>query len=171
LPGIAVVDDASSEPAVRGSRPSDNAYVVDFLPVGYLFHVGGFASVFNPDLIRRFDVYSAAWSPEYPNVVGAVFDLSLRSPRSDRIGGKVDISLLGANALVEGPIGDDKSFFFAARRSYFDLATKTVEDKEEGVTVTIPVYSDACAWTSARPQIASASPPKPIPKSFNANLF
>jgi TonB dependent receptor/TonB-dependent Receptor Plug Domain len=143
LPGIAVVDDASSEPAVRGSRPSDNAYVVDFLPVGYLFHVGGFASVFNPDLIRRFDVYSAAWSPEYPNVVGAVFDLSLRSPRSDRIGGKVDISLLGANALVEGPIGDDKSFFFAARRSYFDLATKTVEDKEEGVTVTIPVYSDA----------------------------
>jgi hypothetical protein len=143
LPGVAVGDDGSSEPAVRGARPSDNAYVVDFLPVGYLFHVGGFASVFNPDLIKRFDMFSAAWSPDYPNVVGAVFDLSLRSPRSDQLGGKVDISLLGANALVEGPIGEDKSFFLAARRSYFDVFAKTIEDKEEGLTVTIPVYSDA----------------------------
>jgi outer membrane receptor for ferrienterochelin and colicin len=143
LPGVAVVDDGSSEPAVRGSRPSDNAYVVDFLPVGYLFHLGGFASVFNPNLIRRFSMASAAWSPEYGNVVGAVFDINLRNPRSDRLGGQLDFSLLGANGLFEGPINDEISLFIAARRSWFDLVVNSVEDKEEGVTVTTPVYSDS----------------------------
>jgi TonB dependent receptor/TonB-dependent Receptor Plug Domain len=153
LPGVASADDSSSEPAVRGARPSDNQYLVDFLPVGYLFHVGGFASVFNADLIRRFDMYSAAWSPEYGDALGAVFDLSLRRPRTDRIGGKLDFSLLGATALIEGPLGDDKSFFLSARRSWFDLVAKTGEDKKEGLTFTTPVYTDTQGrflWTLNR---------------------
>ncbi len=143
LPGVAIVDDGISEPAVRGSRPSDNAYVVDFLPVGYLFHLGGFTSVLNADLIERFSMSSAAWTPEHASVVGAVFDVQLRRPRTDRLGGSLDLGLLGANALVEGPLGDDVSFFFAARRSWFDLVVSRIEDKEEGVTFTTPVYSDA----------------------------
>jgi TonB-dependent Receptor Plug Domain len=150
LPGVAAVNDASGEPAVRGARPNDNAYYVDFLPVGYLFHLGGFASVFSPDLIRRFDLATAAWSPEYGDVVGAVFDISLRNPRSDRLGGKLDFSLLGANVLFEGPLSDEISFFVAGRRSWFDVLVKTGEDKEEGITYTVPVYSDSqgrLLWT------------------------
>ncbi len=150
LPGVATGDDSSSEPAVRGARPSDNAYYVDFLPVGYLFHTGGFASVFNPNLIKRFSMASAAWSPEYGNVVGAVFDVQLRNPRTDRLGGQVDFSLLGANVLFEGPLSSEMSFFLAARRSWFDLVLKNGEDKDEGVSYTVPVYSDSqgrLLWT------------------------
>jgi len=150
LPGVTSADDASSEPAVRGARPSDNLYYVDFLPVGYLFHTGGFASVFNGDLIRRFDMVAAAWSPEYGDALGAVFDLSLRRPRSDRIGGKLDFSLLGGTVLVEGPLSDDVSFFVSGRRSWFDVVTKRVEDDEEGIAFTVPVYSDVqgrLLWT------------------------
>jgi hypothetical protein len=143
LPGVATVDDGSSEPAVRGSRPSDNAYYVDFLPVGYMFHTGGFTSVLNPNLIRRFSMASAAWSPEYGNVVGAVFDVNLRNPRTDRLGGELDLGLLGANVLLEGPISDRVSFFVAGRRSWFDLVARTGEDREEGITFTTPVYSDS----------------------------
>ncbi len=142
LPGVTSVSDASSEPAVRGARPSDNLYYVDFLPVGYLFHTGGFASVFNGDLIRRFDMYSAAWSPEYGDALGAVFDLSLRRPRSDRIGGKLDFSFVGGTLLVEGPLSSELSFFLSGRRSWFDLVVRQVEDEDEGVSFTMPVYSD-----------------------------
>lgn len=142
LPGIVVNDDSSSEPAVRGARPGDNAYLVDFLPVGYVFHVGGLTSVFHPDLVRRFDLSSAAFGAESPDVVGAVFDITLRDPRRDRLGGIVDVSFLGASALVESPLGERAAFFFAARRSYFDVFTKSVEDDEEGVRFTLPVYSD-----------------------------
>lgn len=150
LPGLTTVDDGSSAPAVRGARPEDNAYYVDFLPVGYLFHLGGFASTFNPELIRRFDLASAAWSPEYGDVVGAVFDISLRNPRSDRIGGKLDFSLLGGSVLAEGPINERLSFFIAGRRSWFDLVAKDAEDKDEGVSYTIPVFHDSqgrLLWT------------------------
>lgn len=143
LPGVTSIDDASSEPAVRGSRPGDNAYYVDFLPVGYLFHTGGLASVFNPALIRRFSMASAAWGPEYGNVVGAVFDVELRRPRTDRLGGQADFSLLGGSLLAEGPLGEGLSFFVAGRRSWFDLVSKSGEDKEEGVRFQTPVYSDS----------------------------
>jgi hypothetical protein len=143
LPGVAQVDDGSAEPAVRGARPQDNLYYVDFLPVGNLFHLGGFTSVLNADLIRRFDMYSAAWGPEYGDALGAIFDVSLRRPRTDRIGGTLDFSLLGGSVLVEGPLSEEVSFFLSARRSWFDVVVKQTEDKEEGATLTTPVYSDS----------------------------
>lgn len=142
LPGVASTDDGSAAPALRGAGPSDNAYYVDFLPVGYLYHVGGLTSIFNGDLIRRFDMYSTAWSPEYGDVLGAVFDISLRRPREDKIGGKIETSLLGSSLLVEGPIKQDVSFFLAGRRSFLDLLAKTGQDNNSGATYTMPVYSD-----------------------------
>jgi outer membrane receptor protein involved in Fe transport len=142
LPGIAANNDGDGGAAVRGARPSDNAYYVDFLPVGYLFHMGGFVSVFNPDLVRRFDVYSAAWSPQYGNVVGGVFDASLRNPRTDRIGGKIRTGALAANVLVEGPLSENMSFFLSARRSVIDLFVKEIKDEKAGTSFTFPSYSD-----------------------------
>ena len=101
LPGV--VSSNSGRPAVRGSGPQDNAYYVDDLPIGKIFHVGGI-SVFNADLIRDFNLYSAAFPPHYGNVTGAVIDVALREPRRDKLGGKVNVNLLGADALIEAPI-------------------------------------------------------------------
>ena len=139
LPGVASVD-GSSAPAVRGSGPGDNLYYVDGLQVGKLFHFGS-VSVFNADLIQDFNLYSAAFSPHYGDITGAVIDVALRAPRKDRLGGKVEVNLMGANFLVEGPRTEDQSFYFAARRSYADLLIKQVET-EKGVTVMIPNYWD-----------------------------
>lgn len=142
LPGIASNNDGNSGAAVRGARPSDNAYYVDFLPVGYLFHMGGFVSVFNADLIRRFDLYSAAWSPQYGDVVGGVFDASLRNPRTDRVGGKIRTGALDASVLLEGPLSENTSFFLSARRSLIDLFVKEIKDEKAGTSFTFPSYSD-----------------------------
>lgn len=142
LPGIAVNNDGDGGAAVRGARPSDNAYYVDALPVGYLFHMGGFVSVMNADLIRRFDLYSAAWSPQYGDVVGGVFDISLRNPRTDRIGGKVSAGVLTSSVLLEGPLSENTSFFLSARRSVIDLFMKEVKDEKAGSSFTFPSYND-----------------------------
>ena len=138
LPGVASVD-GSSAPAVRGSGPGDNLYYVDGIRIGKLFHYGSI-SVFNADLIEDFNLYSAAFSPHYGNVTGAIIDVALREPRKDRVGGKVNVNLMGADFLVEGPRNQEQSFYFAARRSYIDLLLKQIEDK--GVTVQIPNYWD-----------------------------
>lgn len=142
LPGVAVARDASSEPAIRGSGPGDNAYYVDALPVGYLFHVGGYVSVLHADLVDDFNLYSAAFGPEYADVSGAVLDVALRDPRTDRLGGKINVSLLGADFLAEGPVAPNQSFYFAARRSYFDLVADSVKNSDTGVTVEVPRYHD-----------------------------
>lgn len=142
LPGVAVADDSSSAPAVRGSRPDDNLYYVDFLPVGYLFHMGGLVSTLHSDLVRQFELYSAAFGPEYGDAIGAVLDVTLRNPRTDRLGGVLNVSLLGADALIEGPINEKQSFYFAVKRSYIDLLLDTVEDEDSGVIVSVPRYWD-----------------------------
>lgn len=139
LPGVAMSNSGGSAPAVRGSGPGDNFYYADAIPVGKVFHFGGL-SVFNGDLIESFNLYSAAFAPYYDNVTGAILDISLRNPRTDRLGGKINISLTGADFLVEGPASDNQSFYFAARRSYFDLLIHSVERK--GVTLQIPNYWD-----------------------------
>lgn len=72
--------------------------------------------------------------------ITAVIDVALREPRKDRLGGKVNVSLMGADFLVEGPRTEDQSFYVAARRSYIDLFVKKVEQK--GVTLQIPNYWD-----------------------------
>jgi hypothetical protein len=137
LPGV--VAGRGGQPAVRGSGPGDNAYYVDDLPTGNVFHFGGI-SVFNADLLKDFNLYSAAFAPHYADVTGAIIDVALREPRTDRMGGKVNVNLLGADALIEGPINENQSFYFAARRSYIDLFLKQVE--QDGITIQIPNYSD-----------------------------
>ncbi|MDP1634799.1 MAG: TonB-dependent receptor [Gallionellaceae bacterium] len=138
LPGVVTVN-GSSAPAVRGSGPGDNVYYVDSLYAGKLFHYGAI-SVFNADLIEDFNLYGAAFGPHYADVTGAVIDVALREPRKDRLGGKVNVNLMGADFLIEGPRNASQSFYFAARRSYIDLLVKEVE--KDGVTVQIPNYWD-----------------------------
>jgi hypothetical protein len=139
LPGVATSNSGGSAPAVRGSGPGENFYYADSIPVGKIFHFGGL-SVFNGDLIDNFNLYSAAFAPYYDNVTGAILDITLRNPRTDRLGGKVNISLTGADFLIEGPASESQSFYFAARRSYFDLLLRSIERK--GVTLQIPNYWD-----------------------------
>ena len=144
LPGVAVVNDGAIAPAIRGSRPEDNIYYVDGIPAGRLFHVGGLISTLYPDLVSRFDLYSAAFGAQFGNATGAVIDVALRRPRTDRIGGEIDVSLLSGNVLIEGPIAPNHSFYFGAKRSYIDLFVKQAPkgDSDDGVIVQIPKYYD-----------------------------
>lgn len=142
LPGITTMNDGGSNPAIRGSNPESNFYYVDFMPVGYLFHMGGLVSVVNADLVHDFNIYSAAFGPEFFDVTGGVIDVKLRDPRQDRLVRKLNMSMLEADGLIEGPVSENKSFYLAARRSYFDLFVRNLKE-EDGVTVTqFPNYYD-----------------------------
>jgi len=144
LPGITTANDASSAPAIRGTGPQDNFYYADFMPVGYLFHMGGMVSVFNADLVDDFNIYASAFGPEFTDVTGAIIDVKLRDPRTDRLGVKLNISTLEADALIEGPVSETQSFYVGARRSYIDLLLRGKDlGTKDGVTITqFPEYND-----------------------------
>lgn len=142
LPGVAMGNDASGAPAIRGSSPEDNLYYVDGVPVGYLFHMGGLVSVLPASIVDSFNLYAAAFGPEYDDATGAVIDVALRAPRTDRPGGKINLSLVGVDGVMEGPVTPHQSVMFSARRSYFDILLGTIEDKDKGEKIAIPRYFD-----------------------------
>lgn len=144
LPGLAFTSDDDFEPAVRGSRPDDNYFQVDSLPVDYLFHAGGLISVFNADLVESFSIYPSAYGPEFGGVTGGAFDVKLRDPETDRFHTKLDISILQSGVLVEGPVTENQSFYLAGRLSYLDLivADQIEGDEEDIELVQFPKYHD-----------------------------
>ncbi len=143
LPGVTSADDGDATVAIRGSSPEDNGYYVDFLNVGYLFHFFPMMSVLRSDLVESFDLYAAGFGPEYGEYIGAVIDVKQREPREDRLGGSVNISILEAGMLLEGPVTENSSFYVAGRRSYVDKILPKSFFEDDGVeAVEIPVFSD-----------------------------
>lgn len=151
LPGVVATSDSEAAPAIRGSRPGDNLYYIDFLPVGYVFHMGGYLSTVHSELVQQFEMHTGAFGPEFGDVNGGIVDIRLRAPRKDRTGGKLSTGLLGADLLVEGPVSPSQSFYFAAKQSYMDLLIrKPQKDEDSGVIYNMPRFSDYQArylWT------------------------
>ncbi|MBT9493476.1 MAG: TonB-dependent receptor [Paucibacter sp.] len=151
LPGVVATSDSNAAPAIRGSRPDDNAYYIDFLPVGYVYHLGGYLSTVHPELVKQFELYTGAFGPEFDDVHGGIVDITLRQPRSDRLGGQLRVGALGADVLVEGPVNENQSFYFAAKKSYIDLLIRGKQtDKDSGVIYTMPKFHDYQAKYSWR---------------------
>ncbi|MBX2884572.1 MAG: TonB-dependent receptor [Granulosicoccus sp.] len=143
IPGMAFTEDESALPAVRGSRPDDNYFQTDFVPTGYLFHAGGAISVYNPSLVKSFSIYPSAYGAEFFGVTGGVFDVELRDPKSDRFHATVDLSFLHAGALIEGPVGNNQSFYLGGRFSLLDIFVEGQLPEEDGVQFTqFPRYTD-----------------------------
>ena len=134
LPGIVQSEEAGGAPAVRGSGPDDNAFLIDFLPASYVFHDFGF-SIFNENLLRDFGVKTAGFGSRYGKATGAVFDVALREPRQQPWEYTVDLSFLRVGALAEGQITDSQSFYISARESMIHLLLKLradeIEDEED----------------------------------------
>ncbi len=146
LPGVLFASDDGAEPAVRGSAPEDNIFLVDGLPVDNIYHPFGF-SVFNKHVVGDFNLLPAAYPAKYNAATGAVFDVRLREPRQQPVRYTLDYSFLRAGVMSEGTISKNQAFYFSYRRSlldiYFDAADLNDEGEDDGTTINkIPDMSD-----------------------------
>ncbi len=149
LPGVLFAEDDGGEPAVRGSAPEDNIFLVDGLPVTHIYHPFGF-SVFNKHVIGDFSLLPAAYPAQYNAATGAVFDITLRDPRKQAMTYTLDYSLLRTGALMEGQIAENQAIYLSYRRSlidvYFDADDLNEDDgseDDEGINIiNIPKMSD-----------------------------
>lgn len=144
LPGVTFGSDFDRAPAVRGSAPGDNQFLIDNIPVSYIFHIYG-NSIFNANLIHKFELYPANFASRYGNASGAIIDVSLRDPAPKPLSLILDWSLLYTGVLVEGRLSEQQSAFFSYRRSLVDkfYSEEDASDDEEGIRLdNIPVSSD-----------------------------
>ncbi len=121
LPGVVADPDLMATFFVRGGGPEEVIYYLDGVPLSSPFHLGGFATVFNPMLISAAEFYAGGTPARYEPSLSGVLEVKYLSGETNRLKVQVDVSAHTAKALVNAPTGiDGLSFLVSARRSYFE---------------------------------------------------
>jgi len=131
LPGIISTGDQGGQLYVRGGTPVQNMLLLDGTILFNPFHSIGIFSVFDMDIMSSADVYTAGFGAEFGGRISSVMDIKTRDGNKKRVAGKVDLSNIGAQLLLEGPLlklKDDRktsiSFILSGKGSYLEQASK-----------------------------------------------
>ena len=141
LPGVTFSTGRNAEPAVRGSSPDDNLYIIDFMPVANIFHFDG-SSLLNDNVIQDFKLEAAAFDAQYNNATGAVIEANSRAPYTDRKQAVIDFSFLKAGILLETPITKNSAAYLSVRQSLIHFYIENLLDDEDFEFTTVPEYYD-----------------------------
>ena len=92
------------------------------MPLSNPFHLGGFASLYNPMLIETAEFYAGGTPARYEPALSGVLEVRYVTGETTGLKAQVDVSMHTAKALVNTPTGvEGLSVLLAARRSYFEL--------------------------------------------------
>lgn len=133
LPGVVFTGDQGGQLYIRGGLPVQNKVLLDGLIVYNPFHSIGLFSVFDNDIMKNADVYSAGFGAEYGGRTSSIMDITTRDGNKKRVSGKVSASTFGAKATLEGPfkkLKDDgntsASYIISAKHSYLPQTSKAL---------------------------------------------
>ena len=120
LPGAARSPFGSGLLIIRGANPEDSAVYVDGIRIPIIYHLGGFVSVLNADLIDSVDYLPGSYGVKYGRSLGGVVDVKTKEefPEQNQLSWSTDI--LDSGGLVQGRVGD-WGVAAAGRRSYIDV--------------------------------------------------
>ncbi|MGZ4038408.1 MAG: TonB-dependent receptor, partial [Bacteroidia bacterium] len=133
LPGVVFTGDQGGQLYIRGGLPVQNKVLLDGMIIYNPFHSIGLFSVFDNDIMKNADVYSAGFGAEYGGRTSSVMDVTTRDGNKKHLGGKVSASTFGAKVLLEGPLAKLKedgkgssSFIISAKQSYLPQTSKAL---------------------------------------------
>lgn len=127
LPAVVSGSDQMNEIIVRGGIPGENLFIMDGIEIPNPNHFpvpgtgGGPINMLNSYLVRDLDFYAGAFSAKYGDKASSVMDITNRDGSRERFRGEVNMGMAGAGGLLEGPIGENASYIFSARKSFLDL--------------------------------------------------
>lgn len=133
LPGVVFTGDQGGQLYIRGGLPVQNKVLLDGLIVYNPFHSIGLFSVFDNDIMKNADVYSAGFGAEYGGRTSSIMDITTRDGNKKRLSGKIGFSTFGGKAVLEGPIvkltesgNTSASFIISAKHSYLPQTSKII---------------------------------------------
>ncbi|MDQ3100186.1 MAG: TonB-dependent receptor [Bacteroidota bacterium] len=131
VPGVIFTGDQGGQLYVRGGSPIMNKMMLDGMVLYNPFHSIGLFSVFDNDIIRNADIYTAGFNAEHGGRVSSIMDITTRDGNRTRLSGKASASTFAGKLLLEGPLKKQKepgagssSFLLNARHSYLDQSSK-----------------------------------------------
>jgi outer membrane receptor for ferrienterochelin and colicin len=146
LPGVVARSDLSSQFYVRGGSSDQNLIIVDNVPVFNPYRLkvfGGPISMFNPDIIEYIELLPGGFPAEYGDKMSAVLVIDNKEGSRFAHHLKVSTSLIDMKGFAEGPIpaaGENGSWLFSARRTYYDLLFNHLSSLPAGTI--LPFFRD-----------------------------
>ncbi len=143
LPGVARAPFNGGLIAIRGTSPQDSGIFLDGERLPLLFHFGGLTAVYNSEMLASVDYFPGNFGPYYGDILGGVVDVKSRDPKTDGFHGVVDVNVIDASAVLEGPLGPNFSLAVAGRRSYIDAFLPLFTSGSSTTYNVAPVFDDA----------------------------
>ncbi len=153
IPGVQTQSEGLSLLMVRGGEPGQNQYLFDNVPLIYVNHLGGFMSVFNPDMINSIDLYKGNFPARHGGKLSSIVDITQREGNMSKHSGSFSVGLTDMSVSFEGPIFNKKAcYIITARKTFVDailgLATLATE---ENTSVMMYGFHDLNAKFTWRP--------------------
>lgn len=133
LPGVVFTGDQGGQLYIRGGLPVQNKVLMDGMQIYNPFHSIGLFSVFDNDIMKNADVYSAGFGAEYGGRTSSVMDITTRDGNKKRMSGKIGASTFAGKLVLEGPfvkLKDDgklsASYIVSAKHSYLPQTSKSI---------------------------------------------
>ena len=118
MPGISASNENSSGLYVRGGTPDQNLIVYDGFTVYHVDHLYGFYSAFNSSAVKDVQLYKGGFDSKFGGRLSSVTEITGKDGDSKQTNIKGNVTLMSADALLEGPIGRRITYLLAFRRSW-----------------------------------------------------
>ncbi|HET9932702.1 MAG TPA: TonB-dependent receptor, partial [Polyangiaceae bacterium] len=145
LPGVARPPALSGVLVVRGNADQTTPVMVDGLWLPNVYHFGGLSSVIPTEMLDEINFYPGNFSVRFGRALAGVVDAHLRETRGgDRYHGLLQVDLIDARGLLEGPVPFVKGWNFIGglRRSHIDAWLAPLLKNRDTYITAAPVYYD-----------------------------
>ncbi|MCX6132315.1 MAG: TonB-dependent receptor [Ignavibacteriales bacterium] len=129
LPGVATAGGKSAQLIVRGGSPDENLTLLDNIEIYNPIHFArtgesmGIISIINPSLLREVNFLTGGFPAKYGDKMSSVFDMTMVDGNKELHNTDINANVAGLGAMVDGPVLDNGTMVFSARRGFFDLLT------------------------------------------------
>ena len=129
LPGVASAGGKSAQLIVRGGSPEENLTLLDNIEIHNPIHFArtgesmGIISIVNPSLLKDVNFLTGGFPAKYGDKMSSVFDMTMVDGNKEVHNTDINANVAGLGAMVDGPVLNNGTMVFSARRGFFDLLT------------------------------------------------
>jgi outer membrane receptor protein involved in Fe transport len=133
MPGVATAGGKSAQLIVRGGSPDENLTLLDNIEIYNPIHFArsgesmGIISIVNPALLEKVDFLTGGFPAKYGDKMSSVFDMTLQDGNKELYNTDVNANIAGFGVMVDGPVSENGSMIFSARRGFFDILTAIMD--------------------------------------------
>ncbi len=130
VPGVVSSGDQGGQVFIRGGTLAQNLTLLDGMIIYNPFHSIGMYSIFESDLLKTVDFYTAGFNADYGGRASSVIDARTIDGNKVRHSGRASANTVAAKLNVDGPLwsknGSTLTYLASARHSYLDRLGPTI---------------------------------------------